>query len=158
MKESLGTRVGINQSSLHLQLWFEYLPEMRQAVCYVHLNISKSFLYFQAIFTFKKEVIPERILQVQEGVLLRWKSSLSERHIGSFLIAVESVNSVQWEMNPREKAEMSRSVWYTGKKNGFYPSWWSRDFTNELKFSESILHNLTVQEDETTVVFLTCMK
>lgn len=130
---------------------------MRQAVCSAHLNISKSFLYFQAIFTFKKEVIPERILQIQ-AFFLRWKSSLSERHIGSFLIAVESVSSVQWEMNPREKAEMGRSVWYTGTKNVFYPFWWSRDFTNELKFSESILHNLTVQEDETTMFFLTCMK
>lgn len=51
VKESLGTQVGINQSGLHLQSQLECLPEMKQAVYYVHLNISKSFLYFQAIFT-----------------------------------------------------------------------------------------------------------
>lgn len=93
---------------------------MRQAVCYAHLNISKSFLYFQAIFTFKKESIPERILQFLE-VFLRCKSSLSERHIGSFFLAMESVNSMQWEMNLREKGdENEKKCLIHWGKNGFY--------------------------------------
>lgn len=145
VKESLGTQVGINQSSLHLQLRFEYLPEMRQAVCYAHLNISKSFLYFQAIFAFKKERIPERILQVQEffwGERVLWVKGILA--VSLLLWRVWTPCSERW--TPEKRLKWAEGFDTLGKKNGFSPFWWSRDFTNDLKFSESILgaeHNST---------------